>query len=577
MNTILFILRFIFSKKNVHIRSLLRLETDGICSEEKLPSVSSINRIVRSNKIYDNETCSNMSSDYEDNNSVGDKLSNSMAEPPAKTMKLSNDLFKKGKQKKTADAKPVYTAHSRIKDMNDFFDNYSDQSENEYNEEDNHFENEDDEHDLTVQTNNADHLMQSKQNAKSTKSDEQSTSINTSSDNNGFANDSDECFSNECSSSGQQQQQQRHKGDCCCQTCVRKYKYLAANGELVKFSSNDKADPVQLTSVDESPAAIINDNSKLSSNTIINETAKDTSFLGGTKRKNVSVDKLAEKLAQKRLKLQQSQHPASTLAPQDEQPQMSHADLETKLALNSDHQVNTAPIELKTIAKTEPVDPSCVANNGLNGKGTYKAKKTKTTTKTVINGGTGNTTTVVRSTGSANTIKTMLEKTPIAAAESKTTVQRQAKANSINNLSQLSTMLNQQNNQSSYAMNSFLAATAAAAMLNASINSNTSTIDTSLLKQQAARALSTFPLSSLPSASSSLTSSSLLTSNSPETVLTSALFSSPSFLALMAAANTTEASATNSSKDNNKSLQLAKQYFQKSKEKNYSILQTDRS
>ena len=33
--------------------SLDRLEAEGVCSEEKLPSVSSINRIVRSNKRYD--------------------------------------------------------------------------------------------------------------------------------------------------------------------------------------------------------------------------------------------------------------------------------------------------------------------------------------------------------------------------------------------------------------------------------------------------------------------------------------------------------------------------------------------
>lgn len=33
-----------------------------------------------------------------------------------------------------------------------------------------------------------------------------------------------------------QQQQQRHKGNCCCQTCVNKYKYLAATGQTI--SSN---------------------------------------------------------------------------------------------------------------------------------------------------------------------------------------------------------------------------------------------------------------------------------------------------------------------------------------------------
>jgi transposase len=32
-----------------------RLEQEGVCSEEKLPSVSSINRIVRSNKRYDDD------------------------------------------------------------------------------------------------------------------------------------------------------------------------------------------------------------------------------------------------------------------------------------------------------------------------------------------------------------------------------------------------------------------------------------------------------------------------------------------------------------------------------------------
>lgn len=38
---------FIFSKLN-----LFRLKTEGICTEDKLPSVSSINRIVRSSKCY---------------------------------------------------------------------------------------------------------------------------------------------------------------------------------------------------------------------------------------------------------------------------------------------------------------------------------------------------------------------------------------------------------------------------------------------------------------------------------------------------------------------------------------------
>lgn len=41
-----------------------RLEAEGVCTEEKLPSVSSINRIVRSNKRYDHNTqsCNSSSS-----------------------------------------------------------------------------------------------------------------------------------------------------------------------------------------------------------------------------------------------------------------------------------------------------------------------------------------------------------------------------------------------------------------------------------------------------------------------------------------------------------------------------------
>lgn len=39
-----------------------RLKAENICSEDKLPSVSSINRIVRSNKRYDNTSSSPLSS-----------------------------------------------------------------------------------------------------------------------------------------------------------------------------------------------------------------------------------------------------------------------------------------------------------------------------------------------------------------------------------------------------------------------------------------------------------------------------------------------------------------------------------
>ncbi len=45
----------------LYYSSTKRLEAEGICTEEKLPSVSSINRIVRSNKRYDHNSGGNSS------------------------------------------------------------------------------------------------------------------------------------------------------------------------------------------------------------------------------------------------------------------------------------------------------------------------------------------------------------------------------------------------------------------------------------------------------------------------------------------------------------------------------------
>ena len=58
-----------------------RLEAEGICSEEKLPSVSSINRIVRSNKRYDHSASSNSSDGSNSNNlsSFGGNANNTLA------------------------------------------------------------------------------------------------------------------------------------------------------------------------------------------------------------------------------------------------------------------------------------------------------------------------------------------------------------------------------------------------------------------------------------------------------------------------------------------------------------------
>ena len=57
-----------------------RLEAEGVCSEEKLPSVSSINRIVRSNKRYDHSTASCNSSSCS-NSSLADQSSQLNSQP----------------------------------------------------------------------------------------------------------------------------------------------------------------------------------------------------------------------------------------------------------------------------------------------------------------------------------------------------------------------------------------------------------------------------------------------------------------------------------------------------------------
>ena len=120
-----------------------------------------------------------------------------------------------------------------------------------------------------------------------------------------------------------QQQQQRHKGNCCCQTCVNKYKYLAATGQVVGNNSkhsNEKLieqlypSPSTLsnTSSTSSPPGLIissfNSNNE-SGSANVNSISPTSSSSLTAKRKMLSVDTLAENLAQKRLKQQQMQHP----------------------------------------------------------------------------------------------------------------------------------------------------------------------------------------------------------------------------------------------------------------------------
>jgi hypothetical protein len=80
-----------------------RLKGEGICTEDKLPSVSSINRIVRSNKHYDGtsspQSPASLTNYQESSVNVGDLAEPSTDSNTTKATHNSNKLTKKNGQK----------------------------------------------------------------------------------------------------------------------------------------------------------------------------------------------------------------------------------------------------------------------------------------------------------------------------------------------------------------------------------------------------------------------------------------------------------------------------------------------
>ncbi|RNA21011.1 paired box splice variant [Brachionus plicatilis] len=202
-----------------------KLEAEGVCSEEKLPSVSSINRIVRSNKRYDQMS--------EDESTDSPRPS----EAQLGANLASNSSFNKA--------------------CLDLF----------------------------------------KQSLKTEQADFSNTDNESADDNNNYLNNSMDSMKHG------QHNQQRHKGNCVCQTCVNKYKYMAANGHSLANAKLSSSSSNIHSSTSSSPT-------DLSLNMSHNEhpdQCQASPSSGSTKRKNLSVDTLAENLAQKRLKQQLQQ------------------------------------------------------------------------------------------------------------------------------------------------------------------------------------------------------------------------------------------------------------------------------
>lgn len=194
-----------------------RLEADGVCSEEKLPSVSSINRIVRSSKRYD---------------------------------QLSED--------ECADSTKTIEAQ------------------------------------LPTEVSNKACFELIRQSIKVEQADFSNTDNDESADdNNNYLNNSMDSV--KCN-------QQRHKGNCVCQTCVNKYKYMAANGQSCKLPSSSSSNIHSSTSSSPTDLSLNMSHCEHSS-----EQCHASPSPGSNKRKNLSVDTLAENLAQKRLRQQQQQ------------------------------------------------------------------------------------------------------------------------------------------------------------------------------------------------------------------------------------------------------------------------------
>ncbi|CAF0723567.1 unnamed protein product [Brachionus calyciflorus] len=220
-----------------------KLETEGVCSEEKLPSVSSINRIVRSNKRYDQNS--------EDENADMHKLNENTHLSQIPNTNLINNKSNINKKRVDLALKPnVKKEPSQDVLKNDNGDESADENNNNYN----------------------------------------NTNLNNSMD----------------SVKQQNQNQQRHKGNCVCLTCVNKYKYLAANGQNV-LNTQLKSDSSptnfqQYSSTSSSPSDLLLNMSHHDLNDQQCQQASPSSISSNTKRKNLSVDTLAENLAQKRLK-----------------------------------------------------------------------------------------------------------------------------------------------------------------------------------------------------------------------------------------------------------------------------------
>ena len=202
------------------------MEADGVCSEEKLPSVSSINRIVRSNKRYD-QLSEDESADLVKTNEV--HLSDLSVASNSSASKACFELIRQSLKAEQADL-------------------------------------------------------------SNTDNDESAD------DNNNYLNNSMD------SVKYGQHNQQRHKGNCVCQTCVNKYKYMAANGQPYKLSNSSSSNVHSSTS--SSPTDLSLNMSHIEHAA---EQCHASPSPGSTKRKNLSVDTLAENLAQKRLKQQLQQ------------------------------------------------------------------------------------------------------------------------------------------------------------------------------------------------------------------------------------------------------------------------------
>lgn len=286
-----------------------------MCSEEKLPSVSSINRIVRSNKRYDDDD----DEDYDlntDENQSDESTSMMGGHHQASSTSINNN----NKQ------------HFDRKQEPQTSENYGDSEENFYNElddDENTNSNDSETHhqlSFTQSPLNLHSLINTQSSSKKQHKSKASSNItdnvyatnddhNNNNDSENYMIDTNSQTSNQSSGnniktssklSHSKQQQQRHKGNCVCITCINKYKYLTATGQLVGQQQTASQHNILVTGQQSySPSSSIDlKPPTVSATSLISPPAPappplPSSQSATTKRK---IDKLAESLAQKKQK-----------------------------------------------------------------------------------------------------------------------------------------------------------------------------------------------------------------------------------------------------------------------------------